>query len=137
MSMTIQQARDEMSALFNTAWSPRAVIWDGLPGKPPSGRTPWARFTVRHADGEQATLANDQGRRRWRRSGTIFIQLFAPVGDGLSALDPLTKIAMDAYEGQSTAGGAWFRDVRCREIGPDGDWYQVNVLVDFEYDEVK
>jgi hypothetical protein len=133
MSLTVQQARDEMSALFATAWSPRAVIWDGLVGKPPSGRTPWARFTIRHAEGGSAAI----GHRKFRREGTIFIQLFAPVGDGLSSLDPLTKIAMDAYEGQSTAGGAWFRDVRCREIGPDGDWYQVNVLVDFEYDEIK
>lgn len=133
MSMTVEQARDEMSALFKAAWGNRAVIWDGLPGSPPSGRTPWARFTVRHADGGSGAIGN----HRFRRQGTIFIQLFAPVGDGLSAMDPLTKIAMDAYEGQSTAGGAWFRDVRSREIGPDGDWYQVNVLVDFEYDEIK
>jgi len=133
MSMTIQQARDEISALFHAAWSPRAVIWDGLVGKPPSGRTPWARFTMRHFEGGSASISS----KHFRREGTIFIQLFVPVGDGLSAMDPLTKIAMDAYEGQSTAGGAWFRDVRCREIGPDGDWYQVNVLVDFEYDEIK
>lgn len=133
MSLTVEQARDEMTALFATAWSPRAVLWDGVAGKPPSTRSPWARFTIRHADGGSAAIGN----RRFRREGTIFIQLYAPVGDGLSALDPLTKIAMDAYEGQSTAGGAWFRDVRSREIGPDGDWYQVNVLVDFEYHEIK
>lgn len=133
MSLTVEQARDEMTALFATAWSPRAVVWDGVAGKPPTTRAPWARFTIRHADGGSAAIGN----RRFRREGTIFIQLYAPVGDGLSALDPLTKIAMDAYEGQSTAGGAWFRDVRSREIGPDGDWYQVNVLVDFEYHEIK
>lgn len=133
MSLTVEQARDEMTALFATAWSPRAVVWDGVAGKPPNTRAPWARFTIRHADGGSAAIGN----RRFRREGTIFIQLYAPVGDGLSALDPLTKIAMDAYEGQSTAGGAWFRDVRSREIGPDGDWYQVNVLVDFEYHEIK
>lgn len=133
MSLTVEQARDEMTALFEAAWSPRAVLWDGVGGKPPNTRVPWARFTIRHSDGGSAAIGN----RRFRREGTIFIQLYAPVGDGLSALDPLTKIAMDAYEGQSTAGGAWFRDVRSREIGPDGDWYQVNVLVDFEYHEIK
>lgn len=134
MSLTVEQARDEMSALFNTAWSPRVVLWDGVPGNDkPTTRVSWARFAIRHSDGGSASIS----RNHFRRYGTIIIQLFSPVGDGLSALDPLTKIALDAYEGQSTAGGAWFRNVRSKEIGPDGDWYQVNVLVDFEYDEVK
>jgi hypothetical protein len=31
----------------------------------------------------------------------------------------------------------WFRNASAREVGPDRAWYQFNVTVDFEYDEVK
>lgn len=40
MSLTVEQARDQMSELFATAWSPRAVVWDGVAGKPPTTRAP-------------------------------------------------------------------------------------------------
>lgn len=136
---TISEARDEISALFKAAWDTTGypVIWDDVAQAPPKTRSPWARHTVRHEDGRQASLANHLGQRRWRRFGTVFIQIFTPVGKGLSEADILIKVAMDAYEGQSTAGGVWFRNVRFREIGADGDWNQVNVLADFEYDEIK
>jgi hypothetical protein len=29
------------------------------------------------------------------------------------------------------------RNVRLNEVGSDGHWYQINVVADFEYDEVK
>ena len=139
MPATIATARDEMSALFKAAWDTTGlpVIWDDVAKTPPKTRTGWARFTIRHEDGDQSTLSGGLGKARFTRRGTIFIQIFTPVGKGLSDADPLIKKAMDAYEGKSTASGVWFRNVRPREIGPDGDWNQVNVLADFEYDEVK
>lgn len=139
MTLTITQARDEMSALFKAAWDPtgHAVIWDDIGQPVENDRSPWARFTIRHADAGQATLANHGGQRRYRRMGTIFVQLFAPTGEGLSTLDEMAIEAMRAFEGKSTAGGVWFRDVRLREVGVDGNWQQANVMADFEYDEVR
>jgi hypothetical protein len=137
MSMTYQQARDELSKLFNDAWSPRRVLWDDLGGVPPANVSPWARFTIKHSEGVQSTLPDHLGQKRWTRIGTIHVQLFANRGAGLKVLDPLCKIVGDAYEGQTTPGGAWFRNCRINEIGGSGEWFQVNVLIDFEYDEVK
>lgn len=139
MTLTITQARDEISTLFKVAWDATGylVIWDDVGQPAPTDRSPWARFTIRHYDGAQATLANHSGQRRYRRSGTIFVQLFAPTGEGLSTLDEMAIVAMRAFEGKSTAGGVWFRDVRLREVGVDGNWQQANVMADFEYDEVR
>jgi hypothetical protein len=142
MSLTITQARDEMSTLFNDAWEASAyaafpVMWDDVGEPVGAARSPWARFSVRHADGGQATLASIGGVRRWRREGTIFVQLFAPANEGLSRLDEMAIVAMRAFEGKTTAGGVWFRDVRLREVGVDGNWQQFNVLADFEYDEIR
>lgn len=139
MTLTLTEARDEMSTLFKDAWDDTGylVIWDDVGEPRPNTRSPWARFTIRHADGFQATLANHGGVRRWRRTGTIFVQLFAPTNEGLSTLDEMAMVAMRAFEGQTTPGGAWFRNARLQEIGVDGKWQQFNVLVDFEYDEVR
>ena len=139
MTLTITQARDEMSALFKETWDAAGytVFWDDVGQPQPTSRTPWARFTIRHGDGFQATLANVSGVRRFRRQGTIFMQLFGPAKEGLSELDDMTQVSMRAYEGKTTPGGAWFRNARLQEIGVDGNWQQFNVLVDFEYDEVR
>lgn len=139
MSMTLTEARDQITELFTTAWATtgHTVVFDDKPGSKPTTEAPWARFLVRHAAGAQGSLAGDNGRRRWTRTGFVTVQIFTPIGEGLSRSDVLAKIVLDAYEGQTTSGGAWFRNARANEIGPDGDWFQVNVLVDFEYDEVK
>ena len=63
--------------------------------------------------------------------------MFVPVGDGLSGARVLGKVVVDAYQGKSTPGGAWFRNVRLQEVGPDGNWSQVNVVAEFTYDEIQ
>jgi len=60
-----------------------------------------------------------------------------PRGRGFALADQLSKIAADAYEGQASPGGVWFRDVRVNEVPGQAGWYQVNVLVEFSYDEQK
>lgn len=139
MTATFEQARDDIFSAFKAAWGVTTfpVVWPDKPAEKPSGRTPWARVTIRHAGGFQATLSNINGQRRWRRNGVVIVQVFTPSGEGLSRAYDLAKIACDAFEGVSTPRGVWFRNARINEVGPDGDWQQVNVLADFEYDEVK
>ncbi len=140
MSLTITQARDEMLAPLKTAWDAGAngapLKYDDVPGTAPTSGS-WGRVSVRHFSGEQATLANNEGVRRWRNAGIIFVQLFAEAGSGFGALDALVEVVKNAYQGKDTPGGAWFRNVRVNEVGRDGPWEQVNVLIDFEYDQVK
>jgi hypothetical protein len=87
--------------------------------------------------GNQASLANDGGRRRWERTGLVTVQIFVPAGEGLSEAYSLAKTVADAYEGTTTASGVWFRNVRVNEVGADGAWFQVNALIEFIYDEIK
>lgn len=148
MSATIETARDDITKMFLDAWEADAIsqnlpviYWD-LPNEIPSedsGDSPpaWARLTIQHTWGSQATLSGDTGKRRWLRRGMATVQIFTPTGDGLSLSDKLTMVAMRAFEGRSTASGIWFRYVRADEVGPDGVWFQTNVLASFEYDEVR
>jgi hypothetical protein len=114
------------------------MIWDDNPGTIPTTMVPWARSTLIHVTGFQATLTDGSGRKRFRRTGFLTVQIFTPTGEGLSSADILAKLISDAFEGQSSPLGVWFRDVKTNEVGSDdGNWYQTNVVIDFEYDEVK
>lgn len=137
MTATVEQARDEMNALLKDALGSTQIVWDDVPANVPNGPAPWARVTVRHNAGGQATLSRQAGLSRYNRTGTIYVNLFAMPGDGLRVLDPLTKMALDALEGKTTPSGIWLTQVRVRELGIVKGWYQVNVLANFSYDEIK
>ena len=143
---SISLARDSILNQLYTAWNvgPPSqdipILYDDTVGiKPVSGSpaSPWIRAIVRHTSGGQASLANFNGVSRYKRSGIFTVQVFTPAGDGLSLSDSLVSVIVNAFEGKSTADGVWFRRIRINEIGQDGIWYQTNVLINFEYEEVK
>jgi hypothetical protein len=149
MSLTIEQSRDEIHTLFKTAWDAgvettgkEITYWDAKKIVPvtnddDSNPDTWARILIQHVLANQASLANRSGQRKYRRSGLVTVQVFTPLGTGLSIADKVYKIVIDAFEGQATPGNVWFRNVRLNEVGPSGSWFQANVIADFEYDEIK
>ena len=63
------------------------------------------------------------------------VQCFGPLANGgLTLAEALAKVAREAFEGSVSPGGIWFRKCRVNEIGPDANWFQVNMVADFEYD---
>lgn len=141
MSATFTEANDDILTLFKAAWDPTTweVVYEniGTPGSPPDTPSPWARPTVRHNPGEPASLGDATGQKRYNRTGLLTVGVFVPIGEGLSRAYDLAKIVADAYEGKASPRRVWFRNVRVLEVGPDGEWFQVNVLIDFTYVEVK
>lgn len=142
MSLTIEQARDAILSRFKTVWDADAesaglpIVWSDAKGDPPETGH-WARVTVRHVTAGQATLSGETGNRRFRREGIVTAQVFTQFGTGAAKSDRLAKVVMGAFEGYAAPGGVWFRNVRLVEVGQSGNFYQVNVLADFEYDEVR
>lgn len=138
MTLDIEQARDEMSKMARDAWPvDNVMLYDDKPGEVPDGVTPWARLTIRHESGVQATLTDASVKKRFRRTGILTVQIFTPTGEGLSNADKCAKMFLNAFEGKTSPGGVWFRNGRVREIGADGDFFQTNFITDFEYDEIK
>jgi hypothetical protein len=155
-SLTYEQARDEILTAHKVPWdalttavlavavAPAAgyvptVVYDGVePADVRAHGLAWTRLTVRHtpAGAGQRTLG-ETGNRRFARAGLVTAQVFVPKGRGVTLADRLCKIAADAFEGQHTPGGVWFRNVRMNEVGPDGPWVQHNVVAEFVYDELK
>ena len=146
MTTTYEEATDEVLTLFKAAWDTTAyatlVDYQNLAPSggvklPPNAQSAWARVTLRNILGNQASLTGALATSRFDREGLLTVQVFVPAGEGLSEAYQLAKIVADAYEGVASPNGVWFRNVRVNEIGEDGDFYQVNVLVDFSYSEIK
>lgn len=135
--MNFREARDYINKVFKDVW-PLAypVRWTDVPGDTPTGNTVWARVIIRHADGRQSSLADDTGQKRWLREGTVFIQVFAPVGDGSAAGYDAAQLVVNAYQAAKHCN-VWFRNVRMNEVGNSGSFEQINVLATFSYDDVR
>lgn len=101
----------------------------------PPVRANWVRLSVRHNDSEQESLG-PPGSRKYRRIGQIVLQLFAPVDDGLEPLDTMVRQGRTIFEGVRFSEIRTF-DAVATEIGSDGDYFQTNLDVDFDYEEQK
>lgn len=115
------------------------LLWEGVEKSgPPAQSDAFARVTILHASGRQRSLASDTGTRRFERDGIVTVQCFAPRGRrGPTLAEALASVAKDAFEGKASPGGVWFRNATIKEVGPDKGWFQVNAVVQFQYDEVK
>lgn len=138
MNLTFAQANDDILALLKTAWDPTGheMFYDDIREQRETDQSPWAQVVVRHAAGQQDTLGGI-GNRSFLRLGVVIVTINTPSGSGLSTAYALAKVVADAYEGVSSPNGVWFRNVRINELGRDGAFYRTNVLIDFEYSEMK
>jgi hypothetical protein len=140
---TLETFDDTICQTLNNLWHETGykMEWPNVKredGKPPlfEGEDPWGRLTIQLLDSEQTTLA-EPGARRFVRSGLATVQCFVPAGErGLERARALSMVALNAFEGR-TVDGVRFVRVSPKDVGPDGHWYQFNVVASFEFDEVK
>ncbi len=140
MSATYETANNEILGFFKAAWDPTGLLalYPNVQGTKPSAQVAWARVTVSHGPGGQTALTGGLGSNRFDRFGLVTVQIFIPNGQGLSQGYILGKVIADAFEGKSTTSAIWFRNVTPpNEIGPSVEWFQINVTIEFEYDEIK
>lgn len=132
--MTPEAARDEILAVFKAAWDTTAysarVAWTDVQGDQPAGSDPWARCVVRHALGRQRSFGTPKVQTM---TGTLWVQVFGPMGEGSQSAYTLARVVAQAY--RNARGTVWYRNIRIREAGASGAFQQINVLVDFTYDD--
>ncbi len=98
--------------------------------------TPWVRTVVRNTVSNQDSLGNI-GNRKFLRRGSVITQVFVPIVTGLEEADRLSTIVRSIFEGIRLTDGLWFFATDTRELGAVGDYYQVMVESEFNYEEVK
>lgn len=136
--MTPEQAYNEIRTMIVAGWvtAERDIYFEAEDKPREYGEQPFARVWVRHSSAGQRTLGG-QGHRMFDRNGRIEIEVNSPTGNGLSESYQLAKVAADVFEGKSSPGGIWFKNVMWRELGQDGGFYQILVSANFNYSDVK
>lgn len=139
MSATFETANDEILAFFATVWALTGLtaLYENVEGAKPTSQEAWARVSLRHGPSGQGSLSGAHSTIRYNRTGILTVQIFIPNGQGLSRGYELGKIVVDAFEGKATNSQVWFRNAHVNEIGPSDEWFQLNVTVEFLYDEIK
>jgi len=133
--VTPLEARDYIFGVVKSVWDTTGglkMIWTDVAGVPPTTEAAWGRTHLKHAAGGQASFT-DQLQRRWTAEGIVFVEIFAPVGDGAKkAYDLAEKV----QQGFRTAKNdwLWFREPRIDEKGTDGAFVRVDVRAVFSYD---
>lgn len=138
MSLTMQQAKDLMFATYQTVADANGIasVYPDLPGNPPESMdASWARLSLQNQDGNQGTLSGDAGTRRWDMVGFLTIQIFTPFGAGGVGAYELAQELLAAYRGDK--GAVWYTNPRVREIGQDGSFFNVNFIINFQYDQIQ
>lgn len=141
--MNSVQAKNEVmqlaSSVLGGVLTAPNIRWPGQESlDPPAATATWAKIFMTHNIGQQGSLAGDTGMRRWNRQGIITIQCFVPTTKaGATVSFGLACDLRDAFQSYSAATSLWFRNANAKEVGPDASWYQANMTVNFEYDEVK
>lgn len=137
---TRNEAREAIYAALSAAWSAAgetaALYFENEEHVSPE-TGPWARLVVRHDFGDQVTLGAP-GNRKFRRGGTVLVQVFVPLGAGMKRADELTEIVRSAFEGKTLVGTNLVMEAVYGEEQPrEHKWHATLVRCRFTYEETR
>lgn len=132
--MNVLNGTNTMQGYFTSQWASATPIrYPDDPRAVPN--EPWVRMIIKHDSGDQATMG-DPGNNRFRRTGVITFQIFQQEGQYGTIAKSHAKDIMAIYTGTTNSDIMYINPI-LREVGNDGHgWYQVNVVVKFQYDEI-
>lgn len=146
--ITQGQARDEIFAFFKQYWDAETtaiagyipnIEWQGVqPRNIPDTARHWCRISIQAVSEGQAAFSNDLGNQKFTAFGLVFAQIFSPRSEsnGFEIGIALGEVGKKAFRGKKTVGGIWFRNVRLVELEPEDSFYRLNVVAEYEYDEL-
>lgn len=147
MISNYSNARDEMFAQLTgvlpalttlLGYAPN-IVYQGVEtaAKMPTDKL-WMRISQQTVLESQAALAGNDLKRRYNSSGLIFVQVFIPKTEvqnyafGLAAANVIKL----AYRGKQTSNCIWFNNVRIQELPAETAWFRINVVAEYQYDEI-
>ena len=151
MSITYSQAVDEINTMFLNAWNANSnaiagyipeIRWEGNEREPiPDNKLFWCRASIKSVLEQQASLANSvgiPGQRIFTAHGLVIVQLFCPknVLNSLPVGRQLAGVAQNAFRGKASPGGVWFLNVTVKDFPQEENWYRLNVVAQYSYDEI-
>jgi len=140
--VTVVDAREAIYSRWSTQWvssgaARTAFTFENDAFSEPDHDDYWARVTVLGLGGGQVSLGPTSG-RKYRRLGSVIVQIFSPVDSGMTTSGGHAEAALDIFEGASFSN-LCFNDGSIREVGvmPGEKWHLTNVEILFDFEETK
>lgn len=139
-------ARNEIFAQYNLAkveilallgYQP-VVVYQGVEstGVMPTDKI-WLRLSQQTVIEEQSALAGNDLKRRYTSDGLIYAQIFIPKLTGVYTNGvKIAEYIKKAFRGKQTSSAMWFRNVRIQELAPEESWFRLNVVSEYQYDQI-
>ncbi|MES2180720.1 MAG: hypothetical protein V4493_01300 [Pseudomonadota bacterium] len=146
MIISYSNARDEIFKQFGTVLSAVStlltytpeIIYQGVEtgAKMPTDKL-WMRVSQQTITEEQAGPKADAV-RRYTSDGLVFVQLFIAKTkvENYAIGTQVAQLVKTAFRGKQTTGCIWFRNVRIQELPSEDAWYRLNVVSEYQYDEI-
>jgi hypothetical protein len=128
---TANTIRNRFATEFAAVRPTVPIHYDNVPATPPAA-SPWARLTIVEGASFQVSLGAS---RRFRDTGTAIVQVFTALGSGDGEAREIADDVQAIFKA-ITVAGVIFRKPSAARIGPDGRYYQVNVTIPFQADEI-
>ena len=145
MSITYEQAKDELFSTFLTYWNANVlsvlsyspeVRWRNLEiSAPPDTTKHHVRVAQQTKSEEQISLPNSNGVKLYETKGFLTVQMYfskATIEDGDD--EGLPVIAKEAFRSAASAE-VWYRNSRIKELPPEEDYYRADVITDYTYSQ--
>lgn len=149
MTATYTGAIDAIFSLFLAHWTFNApgvvgyvpeLRWPGDSNAAPADSSRfWGRVSQQTVEQRQTSFATnvDGEGRRYRTTGLVYLQLFCPATvDGVVHGRELADVARSAFKGRATTNGVAFNNVAIQEPPPENGRFRLNVVAQYEYDEI-
>ena len=134
--MTPTEARKAiMSRYWNAFNGQFPIAIDNKKFDPPSTPSKWVRLSVQFNDGNQDSLGRS-GNRKFVKRGLIFVQVFTPSNKGTNDNDGTAADSVNIFDGVRI-NDLWMYNGRIETVGSDGEYYQQNAVVEFEFENIR
>lgn len=136
---TPAEFRDTVRTAFGSAWTGAGesldnVAWDNL-GYNPGARDDYVLLGLAHATGTLASLGAGSS-IQVRRVAIFAAQIFVRQNTGQARADALAETVLDFLE-SARLTGIRIREIGMAEAGRVGQYFQVNVNAQIEYDSFR
>jgi hypothetical protein len=101
----------------------------------PNPPVKWVRLHVKFNDGKQSSLGK-AGNRKYVKYGLIFMQVFTPINTGTDENNTLVDASVNVFDGVRL-DDLWMYNGRSVTVGSDGEFFQQNGVVEFEYELIR
>ncbi len=132
---TLNEARKSIQDAFTASWAGETLHdFDNGDFKIPE-RVDWVRVVVRVRTRTQKTLGR-VGNRKFDTKAAVSAQVFVPVETGTFDADRLSLKLANIFDA-TRFDGLSFEAAVVRESGVSGEFFQYNVEIPFDFEEIK